>query len=164
MATDIIVEHFRKIALFQGLSPLQITEIARRAQRIVYQPGQTIIAENEQSAAAILIISGVAIRVSGPQTKPEGDRLSPGALIGEMAMLIETQHSSTIIAHSQVRALHIYRTDLIEQMQEDPRIADHFVSILTGRLSSIAGELQNIEMSLSRYTPPNANMPNVHIH
>ncbi len=153
MALDIGVQYLRKLALFNGLSPLQITEIARRTARVVYQPGQTIIEENKQSDGAVLIISGLAIRVSGPGLTAKHEPLHPGTLVSEMAMLVETQHSSTVLAHKQVRALHICRDDLLNQMGEDPSLADHFMTILTERLSTIADELRMIETGLNHRAP-----------
>ena len=43
MAIDTLVKPLLRVALFQGLKPLQITEIARLADRIVYRPGEVII-------------------------------------------------------------------------------------------------------------------------
>ena len=150
MTIDIFVQHLRRVCLFQALNALQITEIARHAQRVIYQPGQTIIEENKPSHAAILIVSGNATRINGPNTNSRNELLSPGFLIAEMGMLVETHHTSTIVAVSEVRALHICREDLINQMEQDPRLADHFMKILTTRLSTIANELRTIEYGLSQ--------------
>ncbi len=149
MAIDALVQPLRCVALFHGLRPLQITEIARRAERIVYRPGDTIIAEDEEGDAAVLIVSGDAVQISGPEHDGMPIAIEPGSLVGEMAMLVETQHSATVIARGQVRALRITREEMHEQMQNDPAVADHLMHKIAGRLSHLANELRQIDESLA---------------
>jgi len=149
MAIDALVRPLMNVAIFQGLKPLQITEIARRAERVVYKPGETIMEEDAEGDAAILIVSGDAVRISGPECDGAPQEIPAGALLGEMAMLIETQHSSTVVARGSVRALRITRADLQGQMEEDPEVAEHFVGKITGRLSRLAQELKAIDTTLA---------------
>jgi CRP-like cAMP-binding protein len=148
MAIDALVRPFLRVPLFEGLRPLQITEIARRADRIVYRPGEVIIKEHQEGDAAVLIISGDAVRVAGPVSGP-AEPVPVGALVGEMAMLIETEHTSTVVARGTVRALRISRDELHAQMREDSSLADHFVRRISGRLSKISQELRRIDQTLA---------------
>lgn len=148
MAIDALVKPLMNVAIFQGLKPLQITEIARRAERVIYKPGETIIEVDEEGDAAVLIVSGDAVRVAGPECDGTPETIPQGSLLGEMAMLIETQHSSTVIARGSVRALRITRADLHAQMEEDPAVAEHFVGKITGRLSRLVHELSAIDAML----------------
>ena len=118
MAIDALVKSLLNVALFQGLKPLQITEIARLADRIVFRPGEPIIHEHQMGDAAILIVDGEAVRVRGPELAMPAELVPAGSLLGEMAMLIETEHSSTIIARTPVRALRISRESIHAQMRQ----------------------------------------------
>ncbi len=150
MAIDALVRPLLGVELFQGLRPLQITEIARRADRIVYKPGDVILKQDAQGDAAVLLVSGEAIRLAGPfDIDPNDEALPVGSLLGEMAMLIETEHSSTIIARTAVRALRITRIALLEQMSDDQSLADHLVQRIASRLTAIAVTLRNIDQRLS---------------
>ncbi|MEO1283211.1 MAG: cyclic nucleotide-binding domain-containing protein, partial [Pseudomonadota bacterium] len=80
MAINSLVQPLRNIAIFQGLRPLQITEIARRSERIVYRPGQSIIQEDDIGDAAVLVVTGDAVRTSGPHTDTEPEPILPGSL------------------------------------------------------------------------------------
>jgi CRP-like cAMP-binding protein len=148
MAIDALVKPLLNVPLFQGLKPLQITEIARRAERVVYKAGETIIAEDDTGEAAILIVAGDAVRTSGPDLEGAAESVPPGALVGEMAMLVESRHTSTIVARGAVRALRIMRSDLLAQMEDDPTLADHFVQKIAGRLNRLAKELRAIDAAL----------------
>lgn len=149
MTIDALVAPLLKIALFQGLRPLQITEIARRAERIVFRPGQAIVEADKEGDAAFVIVSGEAVRTQGPDIGAIPEPVPVGALLGEMAMLVETEYSSTIVAQTPVRALKINRAEMYEQMAEDHQLAEHLIGKITGRLKSLAVELRAIDRQLA---------------
>ena len=149
MAIDALVAPLLKIALFQGLRPLQITEIARRAERIVFRPGQTIVEANAEGDAAFVLVSGEAVRTKGPDVGSEPEAILVGSLIGEMAMLVDTEYSSTIVAQTVVRALKITRAGMYEQMGEDAGLAEHLVAKISARLKGLAVQLRAIDRCLA---------------
>lgn len=149
MAIDALVRPLLAVPLFHGLSPLQITEIARRAERVVYRPGDLVIEEDREGDAAVLIVSGPCVRVSGPEMAAAAEPVPQGALLGEMAMLIETVHTSTVVARGPVRALRLVRSEMHTQMREDSSLAHHFEQKITNRLVGLAAELKKIDRLLS---------------
>jgi CRP-like cAMP-binding protein len=156
MAIDAFAKPFLSLPMFRGLKPLQITEIVRRADRIVYRPGGTIIEEDQVGDAAILIVSGEAVRVRDDQPGALTEPIPEGSLLGELAMLVETVHSTTVLARSTVRALRISREDMHELMAEDSSLAQHFTACLTQRLSRIAEELAEIDSRLAEMASPDS--------
>ncbi len=149
MAIDALVLPLLNVPLFQGLKPLQLTEIARRADRIVYKPGDVIVSAHEGVDAAVLLISGEAVRTEGPGYQEGEGALPAGALISEMTMLIETECTSTVVARTPVRALRITRSEMLAHMSADPSLADHFIEKISGRLSSFVDGLRDIDRSLA---------------
>ncbi|MBZ0209358.1 MAG: cyclic nucleotide-binding domain-containing protein [Hyphomicrobium sp.] len=146
---ELFAGHLAVLPLLRGLSPLQVAAIARRAERVSYTPGAVIIEENGIAEAAILIIAGTAARVSGPELAARSEPVEPGSLLGEAAMLIETTYGSTVVARSPVRAVHITRDALHEQMLEDPDLADRLVQNLAKRLTAFADELRRVDALLA---------------
>ncbi len=149
MAIDALVKPLLGLELLRGLRPTQISEIARRAERMTYRPGDAIIAENAPGDAAVVLVSGEALRVAGSGLNGRPEAVPTGALLGEMAMLIETEYSSTVVARTAVRALRLTRAGLHAQMAEDAELAEHFVLAIAGRLRHLALELREVETSLS---------------
>jgi CRP-like cAMP-binding protein len=149
MAIDALVKPFLSLPLFRDLKPLQISEIARRAERIVYRAGDIIAAEDQPGDAAILIVSGTCVRrtVDGKKTREEF--LPEGSMVAELAMLVEVVHPTTIIARDQVKALKISREKMHELMQEDAGLAAHFSSRILKRLHAIASDLLTVDELLS---------------
>src|SRR5688572_28626134 len=72
MAIDALVLPLLNVPLFQGLKPLQLTEIARRADRIVYKPGDVIVTAHGEPDGAVLVVSGEAVRTEGPGLEDGG--------------------------------------------------------------------------------------------
>src|SRR4029079_14181271 len=107
MAVDALVTPLLQLPLFRGLKPMQITEIVRRAERIVYRPGDVIIKEHAEADAAIVLVKVEAVRVSGPELSGRAEPVHVGSLLAELGMFIETQHSSTIMARTAVDAMPI---------------------------------------------------------
>jgi len=149
------------LPLFRGLTTLQIAAIARRAERVSYTPGAVIIEENQVADAAILIIAGTAARVSGPELTGRSEPVAAGSLLGEAAMLVETTYGSTVVARSAVRAVHITRDALHEQMLSDPDLAGRIAENLGKRLSKLADTLRKVDAQLSGAPPqaPGPRMP-----
>lgn len=147
MAVEALVTPFLHVALFQGLSPLHLAKIAHLAERIVFRPGDLIIREGAPGDAAYLVVAGETARIDGPYELEGEEALPVNAMIGEMAMLIDTEHTSTVIAKSQVRALRLPREAMYELMQACPDLAEHFIDKLTGRLQQIALDLREIDES-----------------
>ena len=149
MAIDALVQPLLGLELLRGLRPAQLAEIARRSERMTYRPGDSIITENAAGDAAIVLVSGEALRVAGPGLNGRPETVPTGALLGEMAMLIETDYSSTVVARTAVRALRLTRAGLHAQMADDADLAEHFVLAIAGRLRHLASELHGVEACLS---------------
>lgn len=152
MSISVLARQLIAQEIFRGLSPLQLTEIVRQSDRVVYRPGQYIIETGASADAAVVIIAGDAIRFpdhpSG-QGAMQAEALSAGSLLSELAMLVDHVHGATVIAHTTVRALRITREALQEQMRDDPHLADHFVERIAERLSRVATELRLIDHALA---------------
>jgi CRP-like cAMP-binding protein len=145
---ELFAGHLAVLPLFRGLTPLQIAGMARHAERVSYTPGATIIEQDAIADAAILIVSGTAARVSGPEIDGRREPVVPGSLLGEAAMLVETTYGSTIVARTAVRAVHITRAALHDQMLLDPDLAGRIAANLGKRLAETANILRQVDARL----------------
>ncbi len=148
MSIDQLSSQLLRLEIFQDLTPLHVTEIARRAERVIFRPGQALITDGEAGDAAVLAIAGEAVRTSGPGIVEE-EAVEEGSLLGEMAMLIDTDYSSTVVARTPVKALRIARQDMLEMMGSDPALAEHFLHKMSDRLHRLAAHMRDIEETLA---------------
>jgi CRP-like cAMP-binding protein len=148
MAIDALVKPFLSLPLFRDLNQCQLSEIAHQAERIVYRPGDTIVAEDQLAEAAILIVSGTCTRRVDADNATREELLPEGALIAELAMLVEVVHPATIIAKDQVKALRLPREKMHQLMQSDVDLAERFSSHILKRLRSMTQDLLAIDRLL----------------
>lgn len=149
MAMSALVKPFLRLPLFQGLRPLQLTEIVRRADRVIYQPGDVIIAEDQPGDAAIVIVSGEAVRIRSEQHGDAAEPIAEGSIISELSMLVETVHSATIVARGTVKALRLTREEMHQAMFDDPELAEHMSAKITARLKKIADDIRSVDRTLA---------------
>ena len=149
MAIDKVVVPLLRVPLFFGLKPLQLTELAHRAERMAFRRGSTITKAGSAGDGAYLIVSGDAVRVPEPGSDAQPMPIEPGSLVGELAMLIDHVYGATVVAEGRVHCLKILRSSLYEQMQADPALADHFSSALVARLTRVALQMRKIDQMLA---------------
>lgn len=148
MVAQTVVTPLRHLPLFEGLTAFQISEIARTAERVMFKPGQVIIQRDTRADAAYVIVAGDVLRIDGPELGERSEVVEPGSLIGEMAMIVETESTSTIIARDTVKALRIPRAQFLDHLGEDPKLADHLITRIVSRLQRVAHELQTVDTIL----------------
>lgn len=143
MAIDANVDLLQTIPIFSGLTTAQLAAIATNAEKTFFAAGETIIEDGKSGETAYVILSGKAKHISANGAFE--DVLLPGALIGELAMLVEMTYTMTVTAQERVRALAISRPALYQVMDKDPGLAQHFADKLMQRLLDLAEELRSVD-------------------
>jgi len=145
MSIDTAVSLLQRIPIFARLNPMQIAEIARRAEKAKFRSRECITEAGASGDAAYLLVSGHAERVAAPE-----QALPPGSLIGELAMLVEHNYGATIVAKGRVHCLKITRSALHEQMLADPSLAEMLSQHISERLRKAANGLMRIDHLLAK--------------
>jgi CRP-like cAMP-binding protein len=149
MAIDQVLASLLRVPVFSGLKPLQITEIGRRAQRCAFGRGEIIIAAGEPGEAAYLVLSGEAGIKTAPGRWGQLEPVSPGSLLGELAMFVDHTYSATVVAQGWVDCLKLERASLHAQMCEDPEMAHRLAQVMRGRLTWAANQLREVDELLA---------------
>jgi CRP/FNR family transcriptional regulator, cyclic AMP receptor protein len=147
---DAFTAPLAQVPVLQGLSAAQLSEVAHKAERVMFRIGQTIIKAGAAGDGAYLIIVGEAERRDGADVSV----VVNGSLVGEMAMLIETDYATTVVAKTAIRAIKITRAALYAQMERDPQVAEHFVDKIAARLRAFSAEVRRIEAGLDGDADP----------
>ncbi len=148
MSPDLLMLSLLGAPLFSGLAPLQLKVLALTSERISFRDGEALIRAGEEGDAAYLVVSGeVAVGIEEGEAD-ERAVLPAGTLVGELAMLIETEHGSTVTASGTVNALKFSRQMMHELMQRYPGMAEHFTAKLRSRLERMAEALREIDEML----------------
>ena len=131
--------------IFSGLAPAQLKALALEAEAVSFKRGDTLIKAYQEGDGAFLIGSGSVIEQPEAGDSDPVQEFGTGTMIGEMAMLVETLHSATIVARTNVRALKFRRETLHDLMLKDPALSEHFVGKMQQRLSETARHLRHVD-------------------
>lgn len=153
MSLDRLVGSALKVPLFYGLPEAQMSALLHRAERVVYYPGEYLIESGTFGDAAFLIVSGRGSEIHPLSPTQRFEPVAPGALVGEMAMLIETQHHVDVIADETIKAVRFSRELIQTMMAESPDLADHFVRTIARRLSDLAAEMRHVSSGSTATRP-----------
>lgn len=167
MSVDRITTPLQRVALFASLNSQQLEEIAYRAEKLRFRAGDVITHRGAVADGAYIIVSGQAESLDGA-VPGEREPIDEGSIIGEMAMLIEHEYRATVVARDRVLCLKVNRATLVQQMLEDPSVADSLHEEMTRRLMRTAEELRRIDSKLagawSAAPPPASFQPEAGPH
>ena len=152
MTFEALTDPFMRAPLFGDLSPPQIKTLTICAERVSFRDCEAVIRDGEAGDSAYLIMSGEIAIVDPSDGTLCPDSLEAGTLVGEMAMLIETEHATTVIARGPVHALRFQRETMHELMRLDPTLAEAFMGRITERLRSVGRRLRAFDDELEAVT------------
>jgi len=143
------IELFESLPIFSGLSERQLGLIVNISEKVFFEAGENLIAKDQPGDTAYLIMTGSAKCLNFPGTPAAGDKIEPGSLVGELAMLVDTVHALTVQSKVRVRALALKRQALKQAMERDPAIARQISDNLLLRLQNFASDLQRLDSLLA---------------
>lgn len=116
--------------------------IAFMTERKHYSAGTVIFGKGALTDGAMLLVSG-SVALEANDGKPAIE-LRPGALIGELALLMETERPATATALSDVDVIVILRAVFRRVVEEYPEAALAIQRILASRVAAASVELDMI--------------------
>jgi CRP-like cAMP-binding protein len=138
--------------LFAGLGPQQLKTLALGCERCTFDPGDVVIMQDRPGDAAYLIVEGAVARIDHPLGAVGREEFGPGTLVGEMAMLIETEHTSTMVAQGPVTALRLSRAVIGQMCETDAELANYFAGRMQERVDDMITGLNQIAALLREET------------
>jgi CRP/FNR family cyclic AMP-dependent transcriptional regulator len=122
--------------LFAELTQEELQRIAEAARLRVYQPGEVIVREGEQTAGCFIVLTGQVEVVKDADTARPAvlARMGPGEIFGEMAMIDDHPRSATVRALDATECVGLRRSDFMAELQRTPEIAVHMLPVLVRRL------------------------------
>jgi len=147
MSVETLIAPMLAAPIFANLRPGQLKTLALSSDRVLFPSGSVLIETGQHGDTSFLIVAGhIQFQPDGPgaQVSLSG----PGTVVGELAMLTEVVHRSTVQAYDDVRALSFGRALMHELFSQDPDLAEHFIGILSDRLKQFATELKAAQAAL----------------
>jgi CRP-like cAMP-binding protein len=131
MTTVEKVLFLKGIDLFAALAGEELADIAKIAELVEKDAGETILVEGEHGDALFFILEGrVAVKKGERLLAELGER----DVLGEMALLDPGPRSASAVALGDVTMLSIGRDDFDDIMRERPEVPIGVMKVLVRRL------------------------------
>lgn len=131
-----LIEYLRNIPLFRHLKEQQIKDIATRCRHKLFKKGEVVFYKTDQGTDLYIVLSG---RLKAILTDQGGGEIvlaifDKGAFFGELSLLDGRGRSATISADMDSELAVLSKTDFLELVSRDPRIAVELMITLVERL------------------------------
>jgi CRP/FNR family cyclic AMP-dependent transcriptional regulator len=126
-------EPLAAVALFQGLSPKELAEVANVTTRLRVSPGRTLTREGTRGDELVIVLEGsVDVMIDGAVVASP----AAGECYGEIALLGQRPRTATVVARSDVTVDVISRRDLDGLLRRMPTVEDRLRRLMDDRLQA----------------------------
>ena len=134
------------VPIFDGLTPSELARIRTAATEKMLAPGAVLVAEGDPGDALYVVLEGeLAVTKRAGPGEMTLNRVGPGAVQGEIAVLSGGPRRATVRAITPVRALRLGRDDLFDVLAREPRILRSLVGTVARRLWGMEAAVQEQE-------------------
>ncbi len=144
------IEVLKHMPLFRHLTYKEIIRVLNLTEVADYAPNEDILKEGESSDELYIVLKGkVRLHKEGAFIT----HVSPGAHLGEMALIDRTPRSVTATAEERTRVLILRRREFFEIIRKDPSLSVKllwsFVQVLAERLRKTTADLSGARQDVA---------------
>ncbi|EKF40540.1 cyclic nucleotide-binding domain-containing protein [Nitratireductor indicus] len=124
MALDDDIRVLSGVGLFEGFTREQLRLIAFGAESMTLGAGRDIYAEGAPADCAFIIASGSVVLFSEQEERRQVvDKLGPGEILGELALITEGRRLTSAMTESETRLVRLSRSTFHRILEEFPETA-----------------------------------------
>lgn len=151
MALDDDIALLRRIPTFRALGPDGLRVIAISAEQMHLRSGDTLFEEGEPADCAYVVVAGaIRLRTAGSKAD-EPNIVRAGSMIGEMALMIETDRPAQATALEPSTLMRITRGVFMRMLEGEPKAAALLQQFLRER---IGAAVRDLDVVLPRFEQP----------
>lgn len=155
LALDDDINIIAAAPLFEGLSDEQLRLLAFGAERLEYAKGRRIFRQGDRADCGYVVAFGdIALSVDGGDGPHVVKTVRAGNLIGQLAMITDTQRATDAVAASDCGVLRINRSLFRRMLGEYPELAAQLHR-------KIAADLQNFLKDIAALENRFSNTPDL---
>lgn len=134
------------VALFADLSRDQLRLLAFGAERRSLRTGEYLFRADARADAGFIVVSGqIELVREGPRGRMVVARAGPGSLLGELALIAETQRGSSAVTVGDCEVIRISRPLFRRMLQEFPEIAERLRQRIAAELEELTRRISAVE-------------------
>jgi CRP-like cAMP-binding protein len=144
MSLDSDIRHIGQVPILGRLDYDARRLLAFSAENKILHAGDVLFRRGEKSDGGYFIVSGsVALDYSKDDSR-KVQIIGAGSLLGEMALVVETERAATAVAREPSRALKISRTLFVRVLEEYPEAAASIREGIAARVRGFVSELEKL--------------------
>ena len=140
------------IPTFALLDSASLRAVAEKAVVVELAAGQVLFHAADASDGGYVIISG-GLDLVPAHPGHDARQVGPGALVGELALLVETPRPATARAIEATSLLHIPRQAFLQILERAPQSAERLRRSVAARLEDLLGDLDKVRDGLENFVP-----------
>lgn len=149
MPLDRDLDLLSAVTFFEGIAPEALKLIAFSADPRDFGDGERVFAAGEAAEGGYVVIDGRIDLLDERQTPPKViERLGPGSLIGELALIVETRRPVSARAVGRAHVLSIRRALFRRMLEGYPDIARLLEGRIAERLARLSPQIRRIGETL----------------
>jgi CRP-like cAMP-binding protein/small-conductance mechanosensitive channel len=147
------LDTLRSNDVFGVLSEGELHHLAERMKRLTYGPGEVVVRQGDEADSLYVVNNGrLRVMLRGEE---EGSRneevamLEPGAVFGEMSLLLGGKRTASVIAVGQVECDRLDKEVFAEVVHNRPGVLDQICAVLADRYRGLAEARERLSVAAS---------------
>jgi CRP-like cAMP-binding protein len=136
------------VPLFAAMDRDALRLVAFAGETKIVRAGDVLFRRGEMSDGGYVVTSGTVALDAADDGSPATVVATTGALIGELALIIDTARPATAIAREPSSVLKIGRSVFRRMLDEFPELAASVRDVIAARTEATAGELAEVRRRL----------------
>ena len=146
------IAFLERVPILRRVGGIALRILAIGAESIHMQAGRVLFTAGDAADGAYIIRNGSC------SLKPPGGAgeviAGPGTLLGEAALLTETQRPATATARESATLMRISRAMFLKILESDPEAAQRVRELIASRTDQWARDVENVRAALTRGAAP----------
>jgi CRP-like cAMP-binding protein len=145
------IAFLERVPFLHRLGGGALRSLAIAAETVAMRPGEVLFTAGESADCAFVVQRGaVALKPKRGEEIVAG----PGALLGESALLTQTNRPATATAQEPAIVLRISRSTFLKVLDSYPDAAQRLRELVSARADQWTREIENVRTALARGAPP----------
>ncbi|MCR4267417.1 cyclic nucleotide-binding domain-containing protein [Nitratireductor sp. ZSWI3] len=149
MALDDDIRVLSGVGLFEGFTREQLRLMAFGAESMTLGAGRDIYGEGATADCAFIIASGsVTLYTERDEQRQVIERLGPGAILGELALITEGRRMTSAMTETETRLIRLSRSTFHRILEEFPETAMHLHKRIAANLQAMIARMERVASRL----------------
>lgn len=145
MALDDDIQFLSTIGLFEAFSAQHLRLLAFGAERMILRAGRELFHEGQSADCAYIVVSGsITLFHNAQQGRVHLRTISTGAVLGEMALIAQSNRLSGAVADTETEVIRLSRTIFHRILEEYPELAASLYQHISNNLQEMVEQIDTL--------------------